>query len=83
MTNIEIYTFDWCPYCVNAKKIFDDNGIKYLNYDASNKKIRDEMIKRSGRNTVPQIFINDEHIGGYDDLVIYKNKGGLKRLSRS
>lgn len=82
MTNIEIYTFDWCPYCIKARKIFDENNIKYRNYDAAHASIRQEMVTRSGRNTVPQIFIDNIHLGGYNDLVTFIEKGGLKRIKR-
>jgi glutaredoxin len=82
MTTVEIYTFEWCPWCIKAKEFFDKNNIKYINYDASKPSVKRDMIKMSGRKTVPQIFINDKHLGGYDDLVLFVENGGLKRIKK-
>lgn len=70
MSKIEMYTTLYCPYCVRAKELFERKNVQYLEYrvdqDAS---LRDTMVVRShGRRSVPQIFINDQHIGGCDDL---------------
>jgi glutaredoxin 3 len=78
MPNITIYTTPYCPYCVRAKDLFDKLTLKYTTIDVSeNESLREEMIKKSGgRRTVPQIFFDDQHIGGYDDLyALYKSKG--------
>lgn len=67
---IEIYTTENCPYCVRAKMLFERKKVDYteIHVDQDPQK-REEMIKRShGKRTVPQIFINDESIGGFDEL---------------
>lgn len=80
MPLIEIYAVDWCPYCRNAKRILRDHQLKYIEYDAENEMILREMISRTGRNTVPQIFIDGKHIGGNDDLVEFDKRGGFLNL---
>lgn len=82
MTTIEIYAVSWCPWCKKAKIILRDNGFRFIEYDAEDEMIRREMRVRSGRNTVPQIFINGKHLGGHDDLVSFVKRGGLKALER-
>ncbi|UYU31750.1 glutaredoxin 3 [Siccibacter colletis] len=83
MANIEIYTKVTCPYCHRAKALLDSKGVTYEEFridgDASK---REEMIKRSGRTTVPQIFIDAQHIGGCDDLHALDARGGLDPLLR-
>lgn len=79
MAEIEIYTTEVCPYCVRAKRLFEKKGVTYreidVSYDAA---LRDAMVKRAGgKRTVPQIFINGEHIGGCDDLYALDAAGGL------
>ena len=66
---IEIYSTKTCPYCVRAKALLRQKGVSWTEYliDEDDAK-RDEMMQRSGRRSVPQIFINDRHIGGCDDL---------------
>lgn len=60
-----------CPYCMMAKRLLNSKGVKYKEISVSwSKKRWDEMKQKSGGNTVPQIFINDEPVGGYDDLAI-------------
>lgn len=70
--NINIYTTDYCPYCHAAKALLRSRGLEYneidVTYDTAK---RDEMIARSGRRTVPQVFFGDKHIGGNDDLQRY------------
>jgi len=69
MLNIEIYTKDYCPFCFRAKALLDHLDLDYTDYEvtfASDKEI--EMNKRSGRFTVPQIFIDNQPIGGSDEL---------------
>lgn len=70
MAKVEIYTKATCPYCIRAKRLLDDKGVDYEEYEIlSQPDKRAEMIQRSnGRTTVPQIFIDDEHIGGCNDL---------------
>ena len=69
MPNIIIYTTKICPYCVMAKRLLDRKGVSYteINVDVD-PALREEMMRKSKRRTVPQIFIGDRHIGGFDDL---------------
>lgn len=80
MADIEIYTKDWCPYCAKAKALFRSKGLSYHESDAtSDEQIQQAMIQRSGRRTVPQIFLDGESIGGYDDLANLNATGELDR----
>jgi glutaredoxin 3 len=82
MTKIELYSKEVCPYCVRAKKLLTKKGASFAEIDISqNSELRDAMIKRAnGRQTVPQIFINDQHIGGCDDLYALDAAGKLDAL---
>ena len=81
MAKIEIYTQDWCPYCVRAKGLFDKKGATYTEFDAPNgSAARAESAERSGRTSVPQIFIDGKYIGGCDELVALDRSGGLDPL---
>ncbi len=78
---IEIYTKGYCPYCVRAKHLLDAKAISYSEYHLEqNALLVEEMIGRSGRKTVPQIFINNKHIGGCDDLYSLEQQGLLDPL---
>jgi GrxC family glutaredoxin len=78
MNVIEIYTKRLCPYCLMAKALLNAKRLTYreirVGFDPSRKR---EMIERSQRHTVPQVFINSESIGGYDDLARLNATGGL------
>ena len=77
MTAITIYTKDYCPYCKAAKSTLEHKGWEYEEIDvADNEGALAEMLQRSQRRTVPQIFFGDTHIGGYDDLEQYLSDGG-------
>ncbi len=70
MRNITIYSKDYCPYCKAAKRIFKERGWSFANIEVGfDSVLLAEMVERSGRRTVPQIFSDDGYIGGYDDLV--------------
>lgn len=72
MQRIEIYTKGYCPYCVATKKLLKELGWDYKEYEITGKPHKQqEMVTRSRRKTVPQIFINKHHIGGYDDFTEY------------
>lgn len=77
-----IYTSQICPYCVRAKSLLTSKGVEYLEIDVSrDPELREEMIKRSGgRKTVPQIFIEEYHVGGCDDLYLLEQQGKLDAL---
>ena len=82
MPKIEVYSTAVCPYCVAAKNLLKSKGLDWseVRVDA-NPAQRDLMLQRSGgRRTVPQIFVNDQHVGGYDDLVAADRSGKLKQL---
>jgi len=76
-----IYSTTYCPYCVRAKALFDRKGVVYTEIfvDSDDAK-REEMTSKSQRMTVPQIFINDQHIGGCDDLYALDRAGKLNPL---
>ncbi|TKD50378.1 glutaredoxin 3 [Sphingomonas baiyangensis] len=82
MAKIEIYTKAFCPYCTRAKRLLDSKGTVYDEHDITmGGPGRAEMIQRAqGRTTVPQIFIDGEHIGGSDDLAALDRAGGLDPL---
>ncbi len=79
MALIEIYSTRACPYCQMAKTLLNEKGVKYSEILVDTDPARmTEAVKRSGgRRTVPQIFIDDQHIGGYDELNALNRKGGL------
>jgi glutaredoxin 3 len=82
MAKVEIYTKAFCPYCHRAKHLLDGKSASYEEIDITmGGPRRAEMLERSGgRNTVPQIFIDGEHIGGSDDLAALDRKGSLDAL---
>ena len=81
MPNVEIYTKSWCPFCARAKERLDARGIHYEEVDVTTDSVRElEMVNRSGRHTVPQIFIGGLHLGGSDDLTTADANGNLDFL---
>ena len=83
MATVEIYTWSTCPFCRRAKQLLDQKGIDYTEYaiegdDAA----RDAMVERGsdGKQSVPQVFINDVHIGGSDALEQLERRGRLDQL---
>ncbi len=81
MNKIEIYTKSYCPYCVRAKALLDAKGLSYQEYEVSTDRARlQEMVERSNRRTVPQVFLNNQHIGGSDDLAVAESSGLLDEL---
>ncbi|OWK32607.1 glutaredoxin 3 [Sphingomonas mucosissima] len=82
MAQVEIYTKAWCPYCVRAKQLLASKGVEPAEFDITlGGAKRVEMIQRAGgRTTVPQIFINDRHVGGSDDLAALERAGKLDAL---
>ena len=82
MPTVKMYTTQTCPYCVRAKTLLEQRGVSQIDeiridLDAS---ARAAMVARTGRRTVPQIFIGDTHVGGCDDLVALDQRGGLAPL---
>ncbi len=81
MKRIEIYTKDWCGFSVRAKALLDAKGLDYHEIDVTEDSVRErEMIARSGRLTVPQVFIDGEPVGGSDDLAGLEATGALDRI---
>jgi len=81
MAKIIMYSTDWCGYCARARRLLDGKGAQYEEIDVDVVAgARAEMQARSGRSTIPQIFINDQHIGGSDDLYALDAAGGLDPL---
>jgi len=81
MAEIIIYTKEICPYCVRAKALLQRKGQSFIEIKITDDKTKEEMIKKSGgRLTVPQIFINNQHVGGCDDLYELESKGKLDEL---
>jgi glutaredoxin 3 len=81
MAKIEIYTTPFCGYCARAKGLLDKKGAPYEEMDVMmDEKKRAEMRERSKRSTVPQIFINGQHIGGSDELAALEQAGKLDPL---
>lgn len=81
MAKIIVYTTAQCPYCVRAKSLFEKKGLphKEIRVDQDLEQ-RDIMMEKSGRRSVPQIFINDQHVGGFDDLYLLDQSGELDRM---
>jgi thioredoxin reductase (NADPH) len=81
MPEIVMYTKSWCPYCDQAKHLLREKGQSWTEIDIEAEPARRrEMIERSGRSTVPQIWIGDRHVGGFDDLAALERKGELDPL---
>ncbi len=81
MANIEIYTSPYCGYCHRAKALLNRKGAVFTEIDIMGDGARRaEMMTRSGRHTVPQIFIDGRHVGGCDDLYDLDSAGGLDPL---
>lgn len=85
MKPVVIYTTRICPYCINAKRLFDSKKIPYqeLNVDQSDEHWKTMLARSNGRRTVPQIFIGDTHVGGFDDLFALHQQGKLDALLNS
>lgn len=82
MANIVMYTTAYCPYCANAERLLQSKGVEdiekiHIDLDPV---LRDEMMQKTGRRTVPQIYIDDQHIGGFDDLRALDQAGELDPL---
>ncbi len=78
-----MYSTAHCPFCVRARELLRRKGIDFKEIRVDeNPELRDEMVKKSDRRTVPQIFINDKPIGGFDDLYALEHQGQLDELLR-
>lgn len=85
MANITMYTTAYCPYCNNAERLLANKGVSDINKirvdDEPEKRM--EMMERTGRRTVPQIYIDDKHVGGFDDLRALDLAGQLDELLKA
>jgi len=81
MSKITMYSTSWCGFCVMARRLLESKGQTWeeIDVDAESGR-REEMIQRSGRRTVPQIWIGELHVGGYDDLAALERAGKLDAL---
>ena len=81
IVDVSMYTTRFCPYCVRARELLDSKQVAYTDIavDGSPEK-RQQMMARSGRYTVPQIWIGERHVGGYDDLAVLERQGSLDKL---
>ena len=78
---VEFYATSWCPYCTRARALLSSKGVTIEEIDVETQPgAREQMVARSGRRTVPQIFINQKHVGGCDDLLALNDAGGLDPL---
>jgi glutaredoxin 3 len=81
VTRVELYTTVSCPFCVRAKRLLQARGIPYVEHDVGeDDELRAEIIRRTGRRTVPQIFVDQESIGGFEELAALDARGGLAGL---
>ncbi|MEL0081966.1 MAG: glutaredoxin 3 [Gammaproteobacteria bacterium] len=78
---VVIYTGSFCGYCSAALRLLTTKGVEYEEIKVSQSpELREQMEQRSGQHTVPQIFIGDQHIGGYDDIAALEQQGELDAL---
>lgn len=81
MASVTIYTRDFCGYCARAKALLQSKNVNFTEYNATeNPQYRQEMMDKSGRNTFPQMFIGEQHVGGCDDLHALDRDGKLDPL---
>ncbi|MCC5630833.1 glutaredoxin 3 [Nostoc sphaeroides] len=82
---VEIYTWRTCPFCIRAKSLLKNKGVEFIEYSIDgDEAARNKMAQRAnGRRSLPQIFINDDHIGGCDDIHALDNQGKLDELLTS
>jgi len=81
MTKVVVYTTQYCPYCMQAKALLKHKGVTFEEVDVGeDDALRARVVELSGRRTVPQIFIDDKPIGGYDELRALDDQGELDRL---
>lgn len=81
MQKVIIYSKDYCPYCVKAKMLLTRKNADFTEIKVDSDALRQEVVEKSGgRMSVPQIFIGDKHVGGYDDLYALETAGKLDEL---
>lgn len=81
MASVTIYSSDYCPFCIRAKQLLSSKSVDFTEVKVDGKpELREEMKQKSGRHTVPQIWINDLHVGGCDDLFALEHANKLDSL---
>lgn len=82
MMEVVVYTKDYCPYCQSAKALLEEKGVEYKEIDVTNdeEKLKEMLAKSNGRTTVPEIFVGETLVGGYDDLREMDESGELDKL---
>jgi glutaredoxin 3 len=84
MPQVTLYTRPYCPYCIRAVDLLEQKGVDFTEIEAGfDSEKRQEMMRRSGRTTFPQIFIGDQHIGGCDDMMALEREGRLDQLLKA
>ena len=84
MHPVTVYTTQYCPYCIRAKHLLRNKAVAYKEISVDgNPALRQEMVARSGRYTVPQIWVGETHVGGCDDLMLLEYQGRLDVLLAS
>ena len=79
--SVVMYSTRFCPFCMRARSLLDGKAIEYADIAVDEQpQLRREMMQRSGRQTVPQIWIGEQHIGGFDDLALLERQGRLDEL---
>lgn len=79
---VKVYSTTFCPYCVRAKQLLERKGVAYteINLDKEDPEVRIELTQKTKHRTVPQIFINEQFIGGFDQLYALEKEGKLDQL---
>ncbi len=79
---VKVYSTTFCPYCVRAKQLLERKGVAYteVNLDKEEPEVRLELMKKTNQRTVPQIFINEQFIGGFDQLYALEKEGKLNDM---
>ena len=81
MTKVIIYSSDWCPFCTRAKTLLSNKGVKFEEIRVDGKPdVRAQMAEKAGRTSVPQIWIDELHVGGCDELFALERGGKLDAL---
>ena len=78
---VVVYSSDWCPFCIRAKSLLNKKGVDFEEIKVDGKRaLREEMARKAGRTSVPQIWIGERHVGGCDDLFALERRGELDPL---
>lgn len=80
MAEIVIYTTKICPYCVMAKRLLTQKGLTYTEISVEDPALRADMMQKTKRRTVPQIYIGDYHVGGFEELYALEQQSKLDEL---